>query len=171
MTNIENSSRKGGMKRWNIRIDMTPMVDLGFLLITFFIFTSSLNESKAMKFYMPKDGPPMGISDNNVLTLIVDASNMLLAYEGNWADAVSLGKVKKTGYGPSALGKLIQDKKLKIQRKDHSDRLFVIIKPKQTAEYRNVVNVLDEMAIYEVPSYAITEPTEEEAAFIPPGNR
>lgn len=166
MTNIENTSRKGRTKPWNLRIDMTPMVDLGFLLITFFIFTSSLTESKAMKLHMPSDGLPAEVSEENVLTILVDAGNDLIVYEGNWTAAVSSGKIGVTGYGPSAIGKLIQEKKLKMHKEDPSDKLFVIIKPLEAAEYRNLVNVLDEMAIYAVPSYAITEPTKDEESYV-----
>jgi biopolymer transport protein ExbD len=166
MTNIENSSRKGSKKHMSIRIDMTPMVDLGFLLITFFIFTSALTESNAMKLYMPKDGPETEVSDKNVLTVLVDETFTLTVYEGDWKTASNHQKIVATGYGPSGLGKLINDKKERMLKEDPSDKLFVVIKPVATAEYRNIINVLDEMTIYQVPSYAITEPTPEETSFI-----
>jgi biopolymer transport protein ExbD len=162
MTNIEDNSLKGATKRWNVRIDMTPMVDLGFLLITFFIFTSSLTESKAMRLYMPKDGPGMKVSDKNVLTILVAADHSLLVYEGAWNPA----GVSNTS--TSKLGKLILEKKSRIVAEDPRHKLFVVIKPLETAKFRNIVNVLDEMAIYEVPSYAITEPTKEESEYTIP---
>lgn len=174
MTNIENTSREGSKKHRNICIDMTPMVDLGFLLITFFIFTSSLTESKAMTFYMPKEGPPQKVSNKNVLTVIVDETFSLVVYEGDWQTAVSSKKIITTGYGSSGIGKLINDKKARIKKEDPTDQLFVVIKPLETAEYRNVINTLDEMEIYEVPSYSITEPTKEEILYVRPdltGNR
>ena len=53
----------------NLKIDMTPMVDLGFLLITFFIFTSAISESKGLNLYMPKDGPNTNQPASKALTL------------------------------------------------------------------------------------------------------
>ena len=51
MNAIETDSKKK-----NLQIDFAPMVDLGFLLITFFIFTTKMQESKAFELNMPADG-------------------------------------------------------------------------------------------------------------------
>src|SRR5829696_3510819 len=71
----------------SVKIDMTPMVDLGFLLITFFIFTTSLAEPTVTKLSMPKDGEgTMPVRKNKLLTILVDKQKVF-SYEGAWDDA------------------------------------------------------------------------------------
>ncbi|MCX6310597.1 MAG: biopolymer transporter ExbD [Bacteroidetes bacterium] len=69
--------KKGRKKGGNPRVDMTPMVDLAFLLLTFFVLTSNLNKSKTMEIKMPKD-----VKDTNT-TKINDKMAITLLLEGN----------------------------------------------------------------------------------------
>ena len=72
--NVTESARKktgaGRMKKANLRIDMTPMVDLGFLLIAFFIFTTEISKPAVTKLYMPHEGAPINVLDSKSLTNI-----------------------------------------------------------------------------------------------------
>src|SRR5687768_13117245 len=128
MNALDTTPAKGRRLSKNIKIDMTPMVDLGFLLITFFIFTSSMSDTNAMRLYMPADGKGSTVSEENVLSLIVTA-NTIYAYEGKWADATQQGRIFPVSYGQSGIGKLIADKKKRMRAKDPSDKLTVLIKP------------------------------------------
>jgi len=73
-----------GNKKRNqkLKIDMTPMVDLGFLLITFFIFTTSMGEPMATNLFMPKDGPETNVSEATVLTVLLAGENKIYYYDG-----------------------------------------------------------------------------------------
>ncbi len=74
MTEIISSPKRNGKKYMhrNIRVDLTPMVDLGFLLITFFILTTSLEEQKEMKLFLPKDSPDKTLVEaSTTLTFIL----------------------------------------------------------------------------------------------------
>src|SRR5437763_16388316 len=72
-------------KKLSTRVDLTPMVDLGFLLITFFIFTTTLNEQKAMKLNLPKDAPGtyMPVPERKTLSLLLCKDNKVKYYAGS----------------------------------------------------------------------------------------
>lgn len=159
---ISPSNRHSDKKRKHVKlkVDMTPMVDLGFLLITFFIFTTSLAEPVVTKLNMPADGPGTPVSENKSLTVILD-SDRVYAYEGKWEDALRSGSIIRTSYHVrDGIGKLIRQKQLRLQNpKD----LVLIIKPLQTARYSNVIDLLDEALINGVTRHALVEASPEEA--------
>src|SRR4051812_15397389 len=85
-------------KKLSTRVDLTPMVDLGFLLITFFIFTTSLAQPVAMNLAMPDDKPdlePLTTSEKKTLTLILADNNRIFYYDG-----VFEGHLSKTSLQP-----------------------------------------------------------------------
>src|ERR1039458_5055987 len=75
-------------KKLSTRIDLTPMVDLGFLLITFFMFTTTLAKPKTMEINMPYKDPNMKIEDQNkikksvALTVLLSKNHRIYYYEG-----------------------------------------------------------------------------------------
>jgi biopolymer transport protein ExbD len=78
----------------NLKVDMTPMVDLGFLLITFFVITTELAKPTAMNLYMPKDGPPSPVGNSSALTILLD-DNKIYYYNGDWEVAVQSGGIRR----------------------------------------------------------------------------
>lgn len=174
-------------KKLSTRVDMTPMVDLGFLLITFFVFTATMSSPKAMDLRMPKDvddpTKQTEAKESGALTILLGKGNQVYYYEG---------KLDETGSGfKSATWKEIRDeiidkKKRVMDKHQHDynypeseckrrqekakkdkdpdwqdaclDRDFVvIIKPDQDATYRNTVDILDEMKINQVKTYAMVK--------------
>ena len=145
----------------SLRIDMTPMVDLGFLLITFFIFTATMSEPKAMSLSMPKEqGDSTQIKQSRSLTLILAGNNKVYAYEGMWDDALKYNRIVESGYDVrEGIGKLIRQKQQKLQAsdKDGIDALTLMIKPASVSSYKNLVDALDETLINNVKRYAIVD--------------
>lgn len=142
-------------KKLSTRVDLTPMVDLGFLLITFFIFTTSLSQPAAMKVIMPDDkGEHMPTKQSGALTIIINGNSKVHYFEGNlYEDASNLYAANL-----SQLRDAIIRKKRTAGVKD----MFVVIKPTQECVFKDVVNVLDEMLTNDVRKYAIVDISAEE---------
>lgn len=135
------------------RVDMTPMVDLGFLLITFFIFTTTMSSPKAFNLKVPddtaKDEEQTEAKASGAFTILLSKGNNVFYYEGQLQPDGS--NFKSTNF--KELRAIILDKKARTPEKD----LVIIIKPTDDANYKNVVDVLDEMTICEVKRYAMIE--------------
>ena len=151
----------------SIRIDMTPMVDLGFLLITFFIFTTTMSNPSVMKLFMPVDkGDSMALGKSKVLTVLLGQSNKVYAYEGKFDEAVKEGKIITTSYDEGdGIGNLIRQKQKQLQQTDKKEGrngLVFLIKPTAQSSYKNVIDALDETMINDVKKYMVLDASAEE---------
>jgi biopolymer transport protein ExbD len=146
-------------KKLSTRVDLTPMVDLGFLLITFFIFTTTMSQPTAMKLFLPKDTEKPEdqnkLKESAALTIMPGKQNQVYYYEGLDPSKIQVSNFK-------AIRDEILDKKRRVDPKD----FMVIIKPTQDASYKNVVDLLDEMTIDEVKRYALVDITPDEYRFV-----
>ncbi len=146
-------------KKLSTRVDLTPMCDLGFLLITFFIFTTTLAEPTSMNLAMPKDTKDPNllnkVKESGSLTLMLGKANVIYYYFAN-----DPTKMQTTGY--KDVRKVILDKK----KNTPADDLYIIIKPDKDATYKNAVDVLDEMTINDIKRYSMVDPTADEYKLI-----
>jgi biopolymer transport protein ExbD len=174
-------------KKLSTRVDMTPMVDLGFLLITFFIFTTTLSTPNTMSLNVPKKADDiknqMEIKASNALTIMLGKDNHVFYYEGQ-LDATG-ANFKSSNF--KDIRKVIADKRKevmsrhvhdadceKIQQKAKEkgvedwknaclDKDFVVvIKPNADATYANTIDMLDEMAINDVKAFAVVDISQSE---------
>jgi len=149
-----------------IRIDMTPMVDLGFLLITFFIFTTTMSEPNIMKLYMPRVGDPTPIGEGKVLTILLGNNNRVYAYEGALEKALQENRLISTNYDETnGIGSLIRQKQKRLEQsgiKNSKTDLVYLIKPTKQCTYRNLIDALDEATINRVKKYMIVDASAEE---------
>jgi len=164
-------------KKLSTRVDMTPMVDLGFLLITFFIFTTTMSSPTTMELFMPKDtdkdDEQNKAKESGALTILLSKDNHVYYYEGQLKEDAS--NFLSTNFG--GIRKVIIDKKKavidahqhdagceKIWAKNEGDKkscldkdLVIVIKPDEEATYKNTVDILDEMAISNIKRYAMVD--------------
>ncbi len=157
---IQNSHRAGvaRSKKLSTRVDLTPMVDLGFLLITFFIFTTSLAEPRALKLYLPADGPPTKVGESTSLSLIPISNNEIIYFHGSLEEAIKNGNIGKTGFQPNeGIGDLIRQKRSALTAMHRLKDMLIQIYPDASASYKNIVDLLDEMLINAVPVYSISD--------------
>lgn len=182
--------KKGKPKKQTLRVDFTPMVDMNMLLITFFMFCTTLSKPQAMDLILPtkdevKKEEKSKVEDTKAITIILGEKDKVYYYFGkpNYDDPNSL---KLTTYGPDGLRKMLIERNAflvnrmrKIRdlkaRKKISEADFkqqskeiknddagqvVIIKPTDGATYANLVDVLDEMQICSIGKYAIVDLTD-----------
>jgi len=179
MAQIENSAteRKGRSFSYNkkqmIRIDMTPMVDLGFLLITFFVFTTTISTSMVTDLFMPKEdiNNPQPLPKSLALTLLLDNNDRIIYYHGDFDEAIKTNAIFETTYSTySGIGKIIRQKQKDINASgkfsDGRKGMMLLIKPTSKANYKNVVDAMDEAVINDVKKYAIIEPEKAELDYI-----
>ncbi|MCW3121325.1 MAG: biopolymer transporter ExbD [Flavipsychrobacter sp.] len=166
-------------KKLSTRIDLTPMVDLGFLLITFFMFTTTLAKPKTMEINMPYKDPNMKIEEQNkiknsvALTILLSKNHRVYYYEGIGDDPTHAPELKATHFAAKngirdeiiAKQKSVEDLKRSgaLTAKDFAT---ILIKPDTTSTYSDLVNILDEMNINDVKVYAIIDISDIEQGFI-----
>jgi biopolymer transport protein ExbD len=138
----------GKSKKLSTRVDLTPMVDLGFLLITFFIFTTTISQPTAMRLNLPADGKPTNEPETDVITLLLGKNNRIYYYEG-----------MNPNNGKTIDQRAIRPILLNKKRRSSATWFEVILKPSADATYGNTVNILDEMKIDDIHHYVLTDIT------------
>ncbi|WEK36176.1 MAG: biopolymer transporter ExbD [Candidatus Pseudobacter hemicellulosilyticus] len=139
-------------KKLSTRVDLTPMVDLGFLLITFFIFTTTMSQPTAMRLFLPKDTDQKDdtkVKESGALSIMLGKDNVVFYYEGQLANDGS--NFKSTNF------KEIREVIINKKKSTKADDFVVVIKPGPEATYKNTVDILDEMTINEVKRYAMVD--------------
>lgn len=191
MADIEGGGggkHKGGKpkgKKVSTRVDFTPMVDLGFLLITFFMLTTSMNQPKTMEITFPVDDKeivdPPKIDEKRVITIILGEENRIYYYYG--LESINM---LTTNYSKNGIRKILLEKNLEknpradsipilkeqvktrvitdsvykarvIDIKKQSGSLIVMIKAKDESSYKNMIDIIDEMSICNIGSYSIVD--------------
>ncbi|MFT3884553.1 MAG: biopolymer transporter ExbD [Flavobacteriales bacterium] len=175
--------QKKRAKKGNTRVDMTPMVDLAFLLLTFFILTTTMYKPSTLQLTFPvppEDNKPKDLDKvNNALTLFLTKKDQILYYK----DAFKPGETQLSRTDFSAVEKMLIEMNkstverinelserlnrkeitkaaydsLKNETQKRQDALFVIIKPEKDAKYRNMIDIVDEMDISGIGKFAVQD--------------
>ncbi len=152
-------------KKLSTRVDLTPMVDLGFLLITFFIFTTTMSQPTALKLLLPDDkvkpDEQNKAKESGALTILMGADNHIYYYEGQLKPDAS-NFLSASYNGENSIRDVILKKKAYVRSistdpNDPEHDLVVVIKPGQNCNYKNVTDILDEMSINVVKKFALVD--------------
>jgi biopolymer transport protein ExbD len=196
--------QKGGKKKakkFSTHIDMTPMVDLMCLLITFFMLTTAFSKPKAMEITMPEkiDDPkkqeaPM-IAANKTLNVLISGNDQIYYYYGVADPNKPLPTLIKSDYSKDGIRKVLLQRnkivfkavadlrqkvvkgelvmadstlntRIKELKKSDKNAPIVLIKADEKAKYKNIVDIIDEMAITTIASYAVVDITPTEIKMI-----
>ncbi len=149
-------------KKLSTRVDLTPMVDLGFLLITFFIFTTTMSQPTAMRLFLPKDTEKPEeqnkVKESGALTFLLGNDNNIFYYEGTLDPTGS--NFQSTNF------KDVRDIIMTKKRSTNPEDFVVVIKPGPMSTYKNTVDLLDEMTINDVKRYALVDIAEVELGLV-----
>jgi biopolymer transport protein ExbD len=186
----EGGDKKGKRrpKKGVAHVDMTPMVDLFMLLLTFFMMTTAFSKPKAMELILPdkdKNVNPPKIDDSRTVNIILDENNKVYYYFG-MANQEKHPELVESSFGKDGIRKMLLDRnkevfakyaqlekdvltgKLRISndsvaalkkiiRKEDINGPVVLIKASESVKYVNMVDVIDEMSITNISSYAIVD--------------
>ena len=160
---VQDKSEKGGKvrsKKQSTRVDMTPMVDLNFLMLMFFMFTTTFSKPNVMDLGLPakpkKDAPPpqrTQIDLTNSISLIIGKDNRIFYHQLDQA-GLNENTLQETTYDKEGITKVIEQAK---RRAKDVKKFTVIIKPTDDAVYKNFVDILDQMTITNSQQYGVTD--------------
>ena len=140
------------------RVDLTAMVDLAFLLITFFMLTTTLQKNNALSIAMPDkaEGPEAGVPLSRTFTICLGAHNKILCYMGTPEQPLSAPKI--VDYSKTGVRAAILNQRDIIKNATGKD-IIVLVKPGNHSIYDNFVNTIDELNITKVDRYAVVDIT------------
>ena len=157
---------KGGKvrsKKSSTKIDMTPMVDLAFLLLTFFMLTTTFNKPQTMEITMPEKPKPEDklpeVNEKKVVTLILGANDKVYWYHG-----ITDPEIKVTDFSPNGIRKVL------LTQNSQIPGMILLIKPSEESRYKNMVDILDEMNITNMQRYALVKISQEDKDLIKESN-
>ncbi len=159
----KKGSKKVRSKKSNAKVDLTAMVDLAFLLITFFMLTTSLSKPQSMDLGLPDKEEDktkeldIKVDQRRTMTILLGDNNKIKWFHGLLESPEPGGAPTDAVYGKDGIRKEILKRVKSIPQVtgDKDKGMIVIIKPTKKSNYRNLVDILDEMAICSVPTYAI----------------
>jgi biopolymer transport protein ExbD len=152
-------SKSGRVKsnKKSTRVDLTAMVDLAFLLITFFILTTTLQKPTAMDLTMPdQSDSKINVPETRTMTVLLGANDKLEWYMGQPGHPLTQPSID--GYGKNGIRRALLEQSARIKHQQGKD-MIVLIKPSDRSNYSNVVNIMDELNITNNSERAIVDIT------------
>ena len=114
--------------RWKAHVDLTPMVDVAFQLLMFFMVTTVFQRPLAMEINMPMPDAKVEVPESNVLSVLIDADGTIYSHLGSEPMApLDWENLEATFLAQTAL----------------NPELIILVKIHRTARYENMVDMMD----------------------------
>jgi len=140
--------KKRGKKRLGVRVDMTPMVDVAFLLLTFFMLTTVMRKQETLEINLPPNNETkIDIAESNLLTMFVDQNDSVYYSTG-------VSKPKPVAF--NTLEKFFKDKA------QQNPKLVILLKLNRKARYHMMVDLIDKLNLADLQRFSIAPMTENE---------
>lgn len=161
--NQDSGKNKGGKvrsKKSGGKVDLTAMVDLAFLLITFFMLTTSLNKPQAMDVAMPDKNvetdrqTDINVDEHRSVTLVLGSDDKIVWYQGDVNNPLAGPEV--IDYSAEGLRAVLLRMKELVPRQAGGKDMIVVIRPSDKSVTRNIIDALDEMKIADIQRYMIS---------------
>jgi biopolymer transport protein ExbD len=144
-------------KRIGIKIDMTPMVDVAFLLLIFFMCTTVFRKPQALEINLPPDpNAKVEIAESNVMTLRVVAPD-----DSTHSTVRAFWRIAKDPFQEVDVEKLQSIFQAEAKR---NSKLVVLVKIDRKAKYRYMVDIIDQLQFAELNRFSLAPLTPEERA-------
>ena len=150
-------------KKISTRIDMTPMVDLAFLLLTFFMLTTTFAKPFVLELQMPAKGPATPGALDKAMTIILGKGHRVHYFFGLNAPkdrTVPTPELRTTTFAADGIRQAL------LARQQQQADSVVLIKPSADSKYQDLVNILDEMSITRQKKYALVKITQDDLTLI-----
>ncbi len=176
---VSDKGGGGGRKKLSTRVDLTPMVDLGFLLITFFMFTTTMSRPKSMPYNTPfkedlTEEEKNKIKESTVITCLLSKDNKVYSYRGI-GSAENPPELKQLTFKNGGEGSVREEfisfmndvnQKKAAGLLNEKDNPMVLIKPDTNCTFDDLVRVMDEITINGIPSQATIDITNTDRDFM-----
>src|SRR5262245_38766592 len=127
-------------RRLNVRIDMTPMVDVVMLLITFFMLTTVFNRPQTMEINMPAEGATVDVAESNLLTVRVATGDRIF-----W----NFGVETPRGIAFAQLRPFL------VQQLAANPNLITLVKVDRASTYKAMVDIMDELNLANITRFSL----------------
>ena len=160
--NGRSSHKKGKRrsKRIGFHLDMTPMVDVAFLLLTFFMLTTTFSKSNTMEINIPPEKSEVKVVESNVMTVRIADNVMAYCSLGNEAPRkIPLYDSRDT----SQLALSAELRQLFRQQTAANPKLVIVVKISDKAKYKHLVDIIDELNLMKIDRFSLDDYTDQDA--------
>jgi biopolymer transport protein ExbD len=132
------ASKRKKKKRIGFRLDMTPLVDITFLLLTFFMFTTTMATPQIMEMSVPPEATEIDVEAERLMTILIRGDGAIFWKLGiDEPEKIELKKIREIAIKENLNGK-------------NKNRLITALKVADNAPYGQVINILDELNLAEI---------------------